>query len=361
LNAILGWAVMLREARGDAAVLERGLEIIERNTRAQAQLIEDLLDVSRIISGQMRLDVRSVELAGIVSAAVDSVRLGAEAKGIRLESVLDATAGPIAGDSDRLQQVIWNLLSNAVKFTSRGGRIDVSLQKVEGHAVVTVRDTGGGIAPDVLPYVFDRFRQHDAAGRGRGDGLGLGLALVKHLVELHGGTVSASSAGRGEGAAFVVRLPLKSLIETDAARPGQRLLGPARLTGRRLAHTRVLVVDDENDTLDLFGRIFSDQGAQVAVARSASEALAALAAAAPDVLVCDIEMPGEDGYSLLRKIRTRPPEDGGRTPAVAVTAYGSGEDRIRALAAGFQRHVAKPVDPAELVTVVQSVIGRAAD
>jgi signal transduction histidine kinase len=361
LNAILGWAVMLREAQGDAAILERGLEVIERNTRAQSQLIEDLLDVSRIISGQMRLDVRSIELAGIVSAAVDSIRLGAEAKGIKLESALEATGGPIAGDSDRLQQVIWNLLSNAVKFTPRGGRIHVSLEKVEGHAVVTVRDTGDGIAPDVLPYVFDRFRQHDAAGRGRGDGLGLGLALVKHLVELHGGTVSASSEGPGQGAAFVVQLPLKSLVENDAVRLGERLLGPARLTGRRLADTRVLVVDDETDTLDLFGRILADQGAQVVVARSAAEALAALAASSPDVLVCDIEMRGEDGYSLLRRLRMRTPEDGGRTPAVAVTAYGSVEDRIRALAAGFQRHLAKPVDPGELVSVVQSVIGRNAD
>jgi len=359
LNAILGWAVLLRDARSDPALLERGVEVIERNTRAQSQLIEDLLDVSRIISGQMRLDVRPVALRDVVSSALDSVRPAAAAKGIRLDSVLDPGVGLVAGDADRLQQVVFNLVSNAVKFTPGGGRVEVRLAQLGARAVVTVSDTGCGIAADKLPHVFDRFRSTDGASSRRGAGLGLGLALSKHLVELHGGTVRAESPGGGLGATFVVEVPLAPPVTSRTGRElaADRLLGPARVTSR-LADKRVLVVDDEPDTLDLLDRIFTDQGASVSIARSAAEALEVLRATGADVIVADVEMPGEDGYALIEKVRALAAEDGGRTPAVAVTAYGSVHDRVRALAAGFQRHVPKPVDPAELVTVVASIAGR---
>lgn len=359
LNAILGWASILGSGNADPNFLKRGLEVIERNTRAQAQLIEDLLDVSRIIAGKMRLDVRPVDMIGVITAAIDSVRPAAAAKEIRLQPVLDPNAGPIAGDPDRLQQVMWNLLSNSIKFTPKGGRVQVRLERINSHVEAIVSDNGCGIPADVLPAVFDRFMQADTTSSRRHGGLGLGLALVKHLVELHGGSVRAQSEGPDRGATFIVMLPLMAQVAETPTRehPTARRLVPPLISGA-LAGRRLLVIDDEADTLELFRRIFAEQGANVAVAANAAEALEQLSAARPDVIICDIEMPGEDGYSLIRRVRALDPEAGGGVPAVAVTAYGSVEDRIRVLSSGFQMHVAKPVEPAELVTVVATLAGR---
>ncbi|MGH7319393.1 MAG: ATP-binding protein, partial [Candidatus Rokuibacteriota bacterium] len=360
LNSILGWAVLLKGGPTDGPSLSRGLEVIERNARAQSQLIEDLLDVSRIITGKLRLDVRPVDLVAVVNAAIDAVRPAATAKEIRLQSILDPKAGPIAGDPDRLQQVMWNLLSNAVKFTSNRGRVQVRLERINSHVEVVVSDTGCGIGEDVLPYVFDRFRQADSTSSRRHGGLGLGLALVKHLVELHGGAVRAESAGVDRGATFVVKLPLMAQLAPEATArehpTTRRVESPVEFSA--ISGLRLLIVDDEPETLELFTRLFRQHGAEVVAAKSAAEALDQLAAGLPDVLICDIEMPGEDGYSLIRKVRALGLKEGGSVPAVAVTAYGSVDDRIRLLAAGFQMHVPKPVEPAELVTVVASVAGR---
>ena len=359
LNAILGWTVLLRSGPADGPMLPRALEVIERNARAQAQLIEDLLDVSRIITGKMRLDVRAVDLAGAVNAAIDSVRPAASAKDIRLHSILDPNAGPIAGDPDRLQQVMWNLLSNAVKFTPKNGRVQVRVERIESHVEVVVSDTGCGIDSGILPYVFDRFRQADSSASRRHGGLGLGLALVKHLVELHGGSVRAVSPGVDRGATFIVKLPLMAQqAPEDGAREHPTARGAPLLVSADLAGLRLLVVDDEQETLELFTSLFAQHGAEIAVASSAAQALDRLRAFRPDVLICDIEMPGEDGYALIGCVRALPLAQGGAVPAVAVTAYGSVEHRIRILSAGFQMHVPKPVEPAELLTVVASVSGR---
>ena len=358
LNSILGWAVMLRSGRGDAAILSRALEVIERSARAQAQLIEDLLDVSRIITGKLRLDVRPFDLIVVITAAIDAIRPAADNKQIRLQSVLDPSAALVAGDPDRLQQVMWNLLSNAVKFTPKAGRVQVRLERVSSHLEIAVSDTGIGIAADLLPHVFDRFRQADSTSRRHHGGLGLGLALVKHLVELHGGSVRAESAGADQGATFVITLPVMAQLVTErGTHPTARRAGTLEAASG-VAGLRLLLVDDERDTIELFTSLFTQHGAEVIAARSAAEALGLLAATRPDVLVCDVEMPGEDGYTLIRKVRALGTKEGGSIPAVAVTAYGSVEDRIRLLAAGFQMHVPKPVEPAELITVVASVAGR---
>jgi signal transduction histidine kinase len=359
LNAILGWAVLLRQGHPDADTLGQALQVIERNARAQSQLIEDLLDVSRIISGKLRLDVRPIDLFTVIRAGIDAVSPAAMSKEIRLQPVLDPTAGPIAGDPERLQQVMWNLLSNAVKFTPRGGRVQVRLARVRSHVEIAVSDTGCGIAPEMLPYVFDRFRQADSSATRRHGGLGLGLALVKHLVELHGGTVRADSPGVDRGATFVVTLPLMARLPPDAgARRHPTARGSTPAAAGRVDGLRVLLVDDDAEALALFAQLFRQHGAEVTVARDAAEAMERLAAEHPDVLVCDVEMPGEDGYAFIRRVRSRAASEGGSVPAVAVTAYGSVEDRIRLLAAGFQMHLPKPVEPAELVTVVASVAGR---
>ena len=359
LNAILGWAVLLRQGHPDADTLGQALQVIERNARAQSQLIEDLLDISRIISGKLRLDVRPIDLFTVIRAGIDAVSPAAMSKEIRLQPVLDPTAGPIAGDPERLQQVMWNLLSNAVKFTPRGGRVQVRLARVRSHVEIAVSDTGCGIAPEMLPYVFDRFRQADSSATRRHGGLGLGLALVKHLVELHGGTVRADSPGVDRGATFVVTLPLMARLPPDAgARRHPTARGSTPAAAGRVDGLRVLLVDDDAEALALFAQLFRQHGAEVTVARDAAEAMERLAAEHPDVLVCDVEMPGEDGYAFIRRVRSRAASEGGSVPAVAVTAYGSVEDRIRLLAAGFQMHLPKPVEPAELVTVVASVAGR---
>ena len=356
LNAVLGWAITLRSGRLDDATAARALEAIERNARAQSQLIEDLLDISRIVTGKLRLDVRPVEPAAVVEAALDAVRPAAESKGIVLDTALEAQSGPVYADPDRLQQVVWNLLTNAIKFTPSGGRVEVRLQRTASSAVIVVQDTGQGIAADLLPHVFDRFRQADSSSTRTHGGLGIGLALVRHLVELQGGRVAAESDGPGKGATFRVRLPVLAPLP-DAAEP--------RLLGRRMSSTtplgtlngiRVLVVDDERDTLELFDGILAMSGAEVRGALGTAEALEILAGWRADVIVSDIEMPHDDGYALIRRVRALPAEHGGATPAVAVTAHGSLDDRVRALAAGFQTHLPKPVEPAELVAVVASLL-----
>jgi|GEM_PF-512499 len=357
LTAVLGWTRMLRTGQLDAAATARALEVVQRNAEAQSQLIDDLLDVSRITSGKLRLDVRAVDVADVVAAAVDSVRPAAETKGVRLQSVLDPGAGPVSGDPERLQQVVWNLLTNAIKFTPRGGLIQVRLARVGSDVTLVVSDTGQGIRPELLPHVFDRFRQADSASTRAHGGLGIGLALVKHLVEAHGGTVHADSAGPGQGATFTVRLP----IMVHAAAPGgvRGALAAAAPGGGALRGVRVLVVDDDEDATEVLGHLLRADGADVRTARSAAEALRTLEQWSPDVMCSDIEMPGEDGYALIRKVRALPGERGS-IPAVAVTAYGRVVDRVRALFAGFQIHVTKPVDPSELVAVVASLVGRRA-
>jgi len=362
LNAVYGWARMLRagQIQGEADVT-RALEVIERNANAQVQLVDDLLDVSRVISGKMRLDVRKVDLSIVVEAAADAVRPAAEAKGIRLQSVLDPRAGPITGDPDRLQQIVWNLLINAVKFTPKGGQIQVHLQRINSHVEIVVSDTGQGIAPDVLPVIFERFRQADSSSTRTHSGLGLGLALVKHLVELHGGTVVAQSAGATRGATFVVGLPLTIAEFPLGPLPRVHPTAPSAEplpAGTPLDGLKILVVDDDPDALELTTAILESSGAGVRRCFAAPEALDALREWRPDVLVSDIEMPGEDGYSLIRKVRALDPAQGGRTPAIALTAYGRTQDRILSLAAGYSMHVPKPVDPGELTTIVASVAAR---
>ncbi|MFI5325349.1 MAG: ATP-binding protein [Candidatus Rokuibacteriota bacterium] len=365
LNAILGWAHLLRTGAMTEAQVQQGVEVIERNARAQTQLIEDLLDMSRIISGKMRLDIQSADPAAFIEAAIETVRPAAEAKGIRLSTLLDPGAGPVNGDPNRLQQVVWNLLSNAIKFTARGGRVQVVLERVSSHIEIAVADTGIGIKPEFLPHVFDRFRQEKASPTRSATGLGLGLSIVKHLVELHGGSVHAISAGEGQGATLTVCLPL-TVVQRNGE-PSSRLhpRGTARTSPLfrppDLSGIKVLVVDDQPDARDMIRRVLEDCEADVATAGSAAEALRAVEECRPDVLVSDIGMPDMDGYELLRRIRALGSPPGGHLPAIALTAFARSEDRTRALRAGFLAHVAKPVEPSELLATVASVVGRAGD
>jgi PAS domain S-box-containing protein len=359
LNAILGWSQILRSDDPGADTLAEGLAVIERNTRVQAQLIEDLLDMSRIISGKIRLDVQQVDLQDVVKAAVASVRHSADAKGIRLQVVLDPLAGPVRGDPSRLQQCFWNLLSNAIKFTPKDGRVQVSLERVNSHLEVCVVDDGQGIRPEFLPHVFERFRQADASTTRRHGGLGLGLSIVKNLIELHGGTVRAKSAGEGQGATFCIELPMMVVHAPDArarrAHPRSSAVSSASVDHPSLEGITVLAVDDEPDARNLIRRVLEECGARVILAASAQEALERLSDDRPDMIVSDIGMPGEDGYEFIRRVRALRPEDGGRTPAAALTAFARSEDRTRALRAGYQTHVAKPVEPTELTAVVASL------
>lgn len=362
LNAIMGWAHMMRLGKLTPANMERAVETIYRNAKSQTQLVADLLDVSRIISGKLRLDVRTVDLIYIVNAAIDSVRPAADAKSIRLQTTLDTAAGPIAGDADRLQQIVWNLLTNAVKFTPKGGRIQVKVQRVESHVEVVVTDSGIGISKEFLPHVFDRFRQADASTTRIHGGLGLGLSIVHQLVDLHGGTVSVQSEGEGKGATFTITLPFVGVVnshdaETEQLAPGEKIITLEGLPS--LAGLKVLVVDDEADTRELIREVLKECGSEVITSRSVPEALAALQEHQPDVLITDLGMPDEDGYALISKIRALPSERGGQIPAAALTAYARAEDRMRVLRSGFQFHLPKPVDSAELVTVVASLAGRA--
>jgi PAS domain S-box-containing protein len=360
LNAILGWTVMLR-ARHDAGALERGLAVIERNARAQAKLIEDVLDVSRIISGKLALSLGPTVVGDIVSASVETVTPAAAAKGISIGARVPAEPITILADAQRIQQVVWNLLSNAVKFTPKGGRIELEASLGGSDVRIAVSDSGEGIRKESLPYVFEPFLQADASTTRRHGGLGLGLAIVKQLVTAHGGTVTAESDGPGHGATFVVELPVRaeSPAISQPPRPGSSAAAAARELGsRRLDGLCLLVVDDEEDALALVSEVLVRRGAEVHAVASAQAALDKLASIKPDVIVSDIGMPGEDGYSLIRRVRALPPERGGRTPALALTAYAREEDARRAFAAGYQLHLAKPVEPAQLASVVANLGGR---
>ena len=367
LNAILGWAQILKAAPPSPEDVTEGVDIIERNARAQTQIIEDLLDMSRIISGKIRLDVQRVDVAEVVRAAVDTVKPAANAKGIAIRAVLDSVVLSVSGDPNRLQQVFWNLLTNAVKFTPKGGRVQVLLERVNSHLEISVNDNGEGIDPQFLPHVFDRFRQADATTTRRHGGLGLGLAIVKQLVELHGGVIRVKSPGKGRGSTFIVSLPLTVLhpdpdsdAEPPRRHPGGKGSPCESLAGVpvQIKGLTVLVVDDEPDARSLLRRLLEDCEATVFAAASAAEALELLEAHRPEVLVSDIGMPGEDGYSLIRRIRALPPDRGRNTPAVALTAYVRAEDRVTAIMAGFQHHLSKPVEPRELIAVVATLGNR---
>jgi signal transduction histidine kinase/ActR/RegA family two-component response regulator len=363
LTAILGWAHMLRAGQFDGDSARKACETIERNARAQAQLIEDLLDVSRIITGKLRMDVRPVDPNSFIEAAVEAVRPAAEAKGVRVQKVLDTGVVSVSGDPVRLQQIVWNLLSNAIKFTPRGGRVQIRLERVNSHLEIAISDTGAGIVPEFLPHVFDRFRQADQRSTRQHGGLGLGLSIVRHLVELHGGTVRAESEGEGRGSTFTVLLPVAPVYQPEAegvrVHPAARDTLPAFECVERLDGVRVLVVDDEPDTRELLKVGLGQCGAEVTAAASAAEALEAMVKVAPDLIISDIGMPGEDGYDLIRRVRQLTAEGGGRVPAIALTAYARVEDRMQALRAGYQMHVPKPVEMAELVAVAASLARRA--
>jgi signal transduction histidine kinase/DNA-binding response OmpR family regulator len=359
LNAIVGWSSLLSSGAIPPAQVGKAVETIERNARVQARLIDDMLDLSRIEQGKLVLSVGPLEMVRIVEAAMDAVRPAAEAKGVRMQSVLDSHA-TIVGDADRLQQIVWNLLSNAIKFTPRGGRVHVRLRRDQSQVEVVVADTGQGIESSFLPYVFDRFRQGDAAFTRRAGGLGLGLSIVRSLVELHGGSVAAFSDGRDRGATFMVKLPMAPLRASGALQPGQATIGaaaqqtfdcPAELSGLRL-----LVVDDETATRDLLRFVLEQCDSRVRTVGSAAEALAAFSEEPFDILISDIGMPDVDGYSLMRSVRLLPADKGGRVPALALTAYARGEDRTQALKAGFNMHLAKPIEPTELVVVIASLV-----
>jgi signal transduction histidine kinase/CheY-like chemotaxis protein len=362
LSAISGWVHLLRTnpGRPDAGY---GLEVIERNTKAQSRMIDDLLDMSRIVSGKMRIDVAPVDLAQVIRDATETVRPAADAKGVRLASKLEA-APRIAGDAARLQQVVWNLLTNAVKYTPRGGSITISLTQQGQNAVIAVQDTGEGIKPEFIPFVFDRFRQQDASTTRRHGGLGLGLSIVKHLVEMHGGSASVQSAGENQGSVFTVSIPVAH--QANAVGPGTGALGASAVNASNgaspvsLAGVRVLVVDDEPDARELAGRVFTEAGAIVQTAASSAEALGTITVQPPDLLVSDIGMPDEDGYGLIRKVRQLPGGIGApqRLPAIALTAFARSEDRTRSLMAGYQAHIAKPADPIELLAAAASLSGR---
>ena len=360
LSAILGWAQVLRRGGKDEADLQRGLQTIERNARAQAQLIEDLLDMSRITSGKVLLDMQTLNPQGFVDAAIDTVRPAADAKNIRIDKRYAAAPGMVAGDPARLQQVVWNLLSNAIKFTPRGGSVTVELAGGNGSVAVTVHDTGAGIGPEFITHVFERFRQADASMTRRHGGLGLGLAIVKHLVEQHGGTVRAESAGEGLGSSFTIELPLAKEAPRSTARSRMIISSPPpaapELTPRDLSGVSVLVVDDDRDARELILRILTDCHARVRIAASAREAFAALQAEMPDLLISDLGMPEVDGFELLSWVRALPRDRGGLLPAVALTAFARSEDRLRALEAGFSSHISKPVEPSELIATVGSLV-----
>jgi len=365
LTAILGWAHLLRSGQLDEDGAKGALETIERNARAQSQLIDDLLDVSRIITGKLRLDVRQIDPGSFIEAAIEAVRPAAEAKGVRIQKVMDTGVVSVAGDPARLQQVVWNLLSNAIKFTPKGGRVQIRLERINSHIEIAVSDTGTGIKQDFLPYVFERFRQADQKTTRQHGGLGLGLAIVRHLVELHGGTVHADSPGEGQGATFVVHLPVLSLHQKGDPAGRVHPAASDTLTSyecpERLEGLKVLVVDDEVDTRELFRVGLRHCGAEVSTAGSAREALAAIEESRPDLLISDIGMPGEDGYELIRRVRALPAGRGGKIPAIALTAYARTEDRLRALRSGYQMHVSKPVELAELVAVMASLVQRRND
>jgi signal transduction histidine kinase/CheY-like chemotaxis protein len=361
LNAILGWSQLLEPGKTSEADLIEGLKVITRNARTQARLIDDLLDMSRIVSGKMRLDVQKVNLPAVIDAAIESVKPAAQAKGIKLQKVIDPIAGAVTGDPNRLQQVVWNLLTNAIKFTPRGGNVQVVVERSNSHVELSVSDTGKGIPADFLPHVFERFSQADNSSRRRYSGLGLGLAIVKSLAELHGGSVRVKSGGEGKGTTFIVSLPVSVVHTLDTGENRQRT---KIARNELLLHTpdlkgiKVMVVDDEVDAIGLVKRIMEECGATVKACTSGTECLDYIDKLRPHVVIMDIGMEEMDGYSLIGKVRALSPENGGRTPAVALTAFARSEDRRQAMLAGFDVHVAKPVEPGELVAVVSRLARR---
>lgn len=359
LNAVIGWSRMLGSGRLDLESAKHAVEVIERNAWAQKQIIEDILDVSRVITGRLQMNLSSVDLVSVVNAALDTLRPAIEAKEIRIETLTDGSLRKISGDANRLQQVVWNILSNAAKFTPRGGKIEISVNQNATHVLIQVKDTGPGIDVEFLPHVFERFRQADGSTTRTHGGLGLGLAIVRHLVELHGGTIAVENREDGEGAIFTVRLPLPSgelRLETLAG--ADSAFKETRLQPSSLEGLRVLVVDDETDSLDLITVELAQHGAVVTAVTNAAAALNALDAGEVDLLISDIGMPVMDGYDLMRGIRKREISTGKHLPAVALTAYARVQDRMRAIMAGYSTHVSKPVDANELVTVVASLAGR---
>jgi PAS domain S-box-containing protein len=364
LTSILGWARMGASGSLSEPRARHAMEVIARSAQSQTRLVDDILDTSRIITGSLALDAKPVEIERIFQSAVDIIRPSAEVKGIALTAAIDVQGDLVFGDASRLQQAIWNLLSNAVKFTNEGGRIEARLNRAGNQIEITVSDTGIGIEPQFLPYVFERFRQADSSSTRKYGGLGLGLAIAHHIIELHGGSISASSPGKYQGATFIIRLPL-ALMSRSSQAESPRLESEAPQTKwrtaseecQRLDGARILLVEDNPDTLEMLKFIFDECGAEVITAASASEALEALERFRPDALVSDIAMPNQDGYDLIRQVRSRGPEQGGKIPAVAVTAYASAEDRAHLLASGYQTHVSKPVDPDELIATVASLTG----
>ena len=363
LNSILGWTRLLIDGDGDRSTETlHALEAVDRNAKLQARLIDDMLDVSRIISGKLRLDAQPVDLTTVINSAVDTLRPAADAKQLRLYVTLDFGSGTVLGDPVRLQQVVWNLLSNAIKFTGKEGSIRVSLQRVNSHVELTVSDSGPGIEENFLPYVFDRFRQEDSTTRKKFGGLGLGLSIVRHLVELHGGMVEAANRDDGPGAVFTVRLPVMAVGKLAAAAEKRSsepepVLQPAVIESLpRMDGFKVLAVDDEPDARQLLMTLFKRCGAEVAACGTAAETLQLLKTFEPDILVSDIGLPEEDGYSLIRKIRGNEKDSGKRLPAIALTAYARSEDRLKALSAGYNMYISKPVEPAELALVVYRML-----
>jgi CheY-like chemotaxis protein len=352
LNAILGWARLLSSGALEPSAYARAFETIERNARAQVQLIEDILDGSRIITGKLRLEMRSLDMTEVVQAAVDAIKPAAAAKNIRIDLRIDPEATRIYGDADRLQQVIWNLVNNAIKFTDKGGSVAVDLWRLDTSIALSVSDNGKGISPDFLPYIFERFRQADGSTTRRYGGLGLGLALARHLVEAHGGTVRAESAGEGQGATFTVLLPVQAVYVRDphSDHPSRSALEPVQTTVS-LAGVTALITDDEPDARELVATVLEASGARVFAASTAAEALELLATETIDVLISDVGMPDVDGYELLKQVRGLG-GNAARVPAIALTAYARELDRNRALQAGFDAHVAKPVAPAVLLRAV---------
>jgi signal transduction histidine kinase len=356
LTSIVGWVYLLRSGNLDPEGVARGLETIDRNAMLQAQLVSDILDMSRIMAARFRLNVRPVELAPVVAAAIDSLVPAASAKSIRLQPILDPSTGTVSGDTDRLQQVVWNLLSNAIKFTPEGGRVQVRLSGTEGHAEISVEDTGPGIRPEMLPHVFELFRQGDSSNTRAHGGLGLGLSVVRQLVELHGGTVHAASAGEGAGSVFTVRLPLAR--DEAASGPVAAAAPSSSQTAPRLDGLRVLVADRGAEVREVVAGILGNAGAEVLTTASGREALEAVACERPDVLIVDLELGDESGYALLAKVRALPADAGGKTPAAALSAMCRSEDRVQSLLSGFQIHLSKPIQPTELLAVVASLAGR---
>jgi len=361
LTSIVGWVYLLRSGQLEPETVTRGLQTIERNAMLQAQLVSDILDMSRIIAARFRLVVRPVDLAPLIAAALDSLMPAARAKGLRVQPVLDPSAGPVLGDPDRLQQVFWNLLSNAIKFTGEGGRVQVGLAVSGGNAEVTVQDNGVGIPADFVPHVFELFRQRDSSNTRVYGGLGLGLSVVRHLVELHGGTVHAESLGEGRGATFTVRLPLIKAGDQPVPRPLAELAADGAspsVDPQSLEGVSVLVVDSGAEVREVISHVLEQSGARVQVAGSAQEALDVLLRERPDLLLTELDLPDETGYALLRRVRSLPEDGGGRTPAALITTRSRMEDRVESLLAGFQMRLDKPVQPSELLAVVASLTGR---